>query len=223
MSIMWRTALLVVMVVQAQQAIADTQNVTIEVGGKSIVASAPVGFHEISQLSPEYRKLMEAGVPPINRALGFFFSENDVERIMNGEAPELVRYMSLQTLREAEHSDISGARFSQLMNKFKQQQDTLLESVRDEVDSLLDDFSANFSKERGFALGLEIGEQVSLGVFMQKSDVLGYAVLTKYRLSVEGVQSDTTKSLIQPSLGFWVCRLHQLQGFTSSERSTFGS
>ena len=133
MSAIWRTVLLL-LVIQAQQAIAGTQNVTIEVGGKAVFVPTPVGFHEISQLSPETRKLMETMTPPNNRLLAVFVSEDDVGRIMLMGSPEFLRYMLLQVNRELEHFDISGAQFSQLISQFKQDHNNLLEKVKDTYD-----------------------------------------------------------------------------------------
>lgn len=42
------------------------------------------------------------------------------------------------------------------------------------------------SKEYGFPLKLEVGELVSLGVFMEKTDAVGFAVLQKNRVSANG-------------------------------------
>jgi hypothetical protein len=43
---------------------AETQNIQIEVGGVKIDVQAPIGFHEISSLSPETRNLAETMTPP---------------------------------------------------------------------------------------------------------------------------------------------------------------
>lgn len=81
MSVIVRIVFLV-LVIQPHQPIAGIQNLAIEVSGKALYVPAPVGFHEISQLSPETLKLAETMTPADNRLLAIFVSENDLGRII---------------------------------------------------------------------------------------------------------------------------------------------
>lgn len=174
----------------AYQALAGTQSVTIDVGGTQIYVPAPNSFHEVSQLSPETRKLAETMTPPDNRLLAVFVSEADLGRIMKGESPQLYRYMYLQVFRELEKSGLTAAEFQQLGNQVKQQQETLLEKVRSRVGSLVDSASAKLSKERNIPLKIQFGEQAPLGVFLNNSDAIGFASLARVRVSANGKQVD---------------------------------
>ena len=181
---------LLLMVVVSHEATAGTQSVTVDVGGQGLYLPAPAGFHEISLLSPETRKLAETLTPPSNRLLAVFVSESDLGRIMKGESPELQRYMFMQAYRQLEKSDISGAQFSKLVAQVKQQQYTLLEKSKDQVDSVIDRASGKISKDYGISLKVNIGEPVPLGVFMEKSDAVGFAMLAKCHGAAEGQQVD---------------------------------
>lgn len=178
------------MAIPAYQAIAGTQSVTIEVGGKTIHVPAPAGFHEISELSPYTRKLAEGMTPQNNRLLAVFVSESDLGRIMKGESPEFGRHMLLMVYRQLEHTDFSGAQFQQLVGQVKQEQEILLEKVKDKAGSLLDDALGKLSKDDGVSLKLKVGETVSLGVFIERNDTVGFASLTKCQVSAEGQQID---------------------------------
>ena len=112
---------------------ADTKNIQVDIGGVKIDAQAPNGFHEVSSLSPETRKLAETMTPPNNRLLAVFVSEEDLGRIMKGKAPEFGRYMFLQTLRKLENRNISNRQFQQLAILIKEQQNTLLNQVKEKV------------------------------------------------------------------------------------------
>lgn len=76
------------------------------------------------------------------------------------------------------------------MNQVKQQQQTLLEKVKDKVGSLFDDAGGKLSKKYGGSLKLQVGEQVPLGVFLDRNDAIGFASLAKYRVSAEGEHLD---------------------------------
>ena len=80
--------LCLVFIVISASALADTKNILVEIGGVRIDVQAPIRFHEISTLSPETRKLAETMTPSKNRLLAVFVSEDDLGRIMKGEAPQ---------------------------------------------------------------------------------------------------------------------------------------
>jgi len=192
MSAIFRTFFfLLLMVLQAHRAIAGTQSVTVDVGGQSVYVPAPAGFHEISRLSPETRKLAETFTPPDNRLLAVFVSESDLGRIMKGETPKAERYMFLQVYRRLENSGISGTQFSQLVGQVKQQQDTILEKAKDEVGPLVDKASGKFADDYGISLKLKIGDLVPLGFFMEKSDAAGFASFGKIQGDADGQQLDS--------------------------------
>ena len=150
---------------------AETQNIQIEVGGVKIDVQAPIGFHEISSLSPETRNLAETMTPPSNRLLAIFVSEDDLGRIMKGEVPKFGRYMLLQVFRELENTNISNGQFRQLVAQIKAQQNTL-------------------PKEYELSQKMKIGEHVPLGVFFEQSNAIGFASLVKYQAEAEGEKLD---------------------------------
>lgn len=165
---------LLLLVMYAHQSMADTQNVTIDLGDRPVSIPAPEGFYEISQLSPKTRKLAEAVTLPDSRLLAVYVSES----------PKFEKYIVLQTSRRLEQLDVSEVQFSQLVAQVKQ--DALAKMIKEEVGPLVDDAAGKLSKEYGFPLKLEVGELVSLGVFMEKTDAVGFAVLQKNRVSANG-------------------------------------
>lgn len=178
------------LVIQTHQSIAATQSVTIKIGKKNIYVPAPAGFHEISRLSPEIRKQAETFTPPNNRLLAVFVPESDLGRIMKGESPESGRYMFLQVYRKFENTDASSVLFRQFVDPMKKEQEILLEKVRYKVGPLLDNAARTLSKDLGISMKVKIGEQVSLGMFMEENDAVGFAVLSKAQVSVEGQNLD---------------------------------
>ncbi len=181
---------ILLLVIHAHQSIASTHSVTIKIGKKNIYVPAPAGFHEISRLSPETRKLSETMTPPNNRLLAVFVSESDLGRIMKEESPEFGRYMFLQVYRKFENTDASSVLFRQFVDQIKKEQEILLEKVRYKVGPLLDNATGKLSKDLGISMKMKVGEQVSLGVFMEENDAVGFAVLSKVQVSVEGEKLD---------------------------------
>lgn len=169
---------------------ADTKNIKVDIGGVKIDVQAPNGFHEISSLSPETRKLAETMTPPNNRLLAVFVSEEDLGRIMKGETPEFGRYMFLQVFWKLENTNISNRQFQQLATQLKEQQNTLLNKVKDKVGVLVEGAAEKISKEYELSLKMKIGEQVPLGIFFEQSNAVGFAILAKYKVEAEGEKLD---------------------------------
>ena len=182
--------LCLVFIVISASALADTKNILVEIGGVRIYVQAPIGFHEISTLSPETRKLAETMTPPKNRLLAVFVSEDDLGRIMKGEAPQFERYMFLQVFRELENSNISTAQFQQLVAQVKEQQNTLQSKLKKDVATLVEGAAEKMSKEYELSLKIKMGEQVPLGVFYEKHNAVGFSSLGKYQVETEGEKLD---------------------------------
>lgn len=183
-------AILVLLAMQLHQTIAGTQSVVVQVGGKTIDIPAPAGFHEISELSPETMRLVEKAVPPDNRLLAAFVSEGDLERIMKGEVPEYRRYMMVQVFRKFEQMTISGSQFAQFADKARREQGTLSEESKAKTQRLVNQAGREILEGYDLAADIRIGEPVSLGVFVDKSDTIAYATLTKYQVATEESKQD---------------------------------
>ncbi|MCY4390060.1 MAG: hypothetical protein OXC18_23425 [Desulfurellaceae bacterium] len=172
-------------------AIADTKNVEVDIGGVKIDVKAPNGFYEISSLSSETRKIAETMTPPTNRLLAVFVSEEDLGRIVKGESPIFERYIFLQVFRRLEATTISNTDFQKLITHFKGQQNILFDENKDMVDSLLEGATKKMSKEYDFSLKMKLGENISLGIFLEQPNAFGAVNLVKYRVNAEGKELDS--------------------------------
>ncbi len=189
-----RTAL-VLLVAQAQQALAGTQSVTVSVGGESILIPAPPGFHEISQLSPETRKDFEKAVPPENRLLAAFVSEDDLGRIMKGELLNARRYLMVEAHRELEHMTMTGSDFADMVAAVRRKKGAVSEETKTRVQRLTDQRTREVFGSDASAVQITAGEEVPLGVFVDKSDVIGYATISKSQVVVNGVKQDLVTTM----------------------------
>ncbi len=164
---------------------ADTKNIQVNVGGVKIDVQAPTKFYEISKISPETRKIVEGFVPPTNRLLAIFVSEEDLEKVTKGELPELNRYMLLQTYRKLETKNISTKQFQIVIKQIKEQQDTVFNKEKDKIDKLVDNAAEQISNEYDTSMEIKIGEIVPLGVFYEHPNAIGIAILSKVQVADE--------------------------------------
>lgn len=196
---------------------ADTKNIQLDIGGVTIDVQAPNGFHEISSLSPETRQLVKTMMPPDNRLLGVFVSEEDLGRIMKAEAPELSRYMSLQVFRKLENTTLSNRQFQQLANQLKEEQNTLLNKAKDKAGLLVEGAAENISKEYEISLEMRLGELVPLGMFFEQSNAVGFASLAKMEVEVEGEKFD---EVVAGGMSFLLARGKLLYAYVYSTYET---
>lgn len=169
---------------------AATKSIKVDVGGLKIDIQAPVGFHEISSLSPKTRKLFETVTPPDNRLLAVFVSKEDLGRIMKGKAPNFYRFINLQVSRKLEDKNISNALFQQLANQIKEEHHSLLETFKYEVGGLIERGAEKLSAEYDLSIKIKNFKQVPLGIFLDKPGAVGLAYLVKNNVEVEGEQLD---------------------------------
>lgn len=169
---------------------AQTANDPLLVGGVTIEAPSLPGFNEISKISPEVVALAEAMIPPANRLLGVYLSDRDYEKLVNGESPEFDRYMFIQVHRELENKNVSRADFREISTQLKAQQDTILDDVKEDVGKLFDNASNQISKDYDVSLDMQLGDQKSLGVFLDQPNAVAFTSLVKYQGNLEGEPFD---------------------------------
>jgi hypothetical protein len=162
----------------------------LQVGGVTIDAPALAGFNEISQISPDVVALAQTMIPATNRLLGVYLSDRDYEKLVNGESPDFDRYMFIQVHRELENKNISRADFREISTQLKAQQDTILDDVREDVGKIFDSASNQISKDYDVSLDMQLGDQKSLGVFLDQPNAVAFTSLVKYQGSLEGESFD---------------------------------
>lgn len=182
---------LVLLVMVSSPLSANGSSADVVIGGVEMSIKSPEGFVEISDISPQTRNIMEKFVPPTNRLLGLFVTQDDLARIHNGSGPEMNRYMMLQTNRQLEAMRISDSDFGQLSNQVREQQFTLMKKHRGEIDELVDHASKRFSDEYDTKFKVEVGEQLPLGVFNDQPAAIGIGFLGRYQIDVEGEMIDS--------------------------------
>ncbi len=81
------------------------------VGPTRLSLPIPDGYEEATQVAPALRQFGERLAPPVNRVLAYFVSTDDVRALRaSANGAEFKRYFLVETLRQAEQSDISPRR-----------------------------------------------------------------------------------------------------------------
>jgi hypothetical protein len=169
---------------------AQTTADPLQVGGVTIEAPSLPGFNEITKVSPDVVALAQTMIPATNRLLGVYLSDWDYEKLVNGEAPDFDRYMFIQVHRELENKNISRSDFGEISTQLKAQQDTILDDVREDVGKIFDSASDQISKDYDVSLDMQLGDQKSLGVFLDQPNAVAFTSLVKYQGSLEGESFD---------------------------------
>ena len=182
--------LVLLLILGASPAMAGTQSVTVDVGGTSIVAPAPGGFYEVSEVSAETRQRAEASTPPMNRLLAVYVSQDDFKRVSDGLPAKLERYMFLQVARQIEGMDVTGQVYQEIASEIKKNQPAITEKAKKTVDDLLNDMSGKLSDQTGVSTQLKLGEQLPLGSFLDGQDAFGFGSIVKYVVSMGGQQQE---------------------------------
>ena len=167
--------------------ISYSQTTTVNLGGTPIYLPAPVGFHEISTLSPENKRIAELSTYKNNRLLAVYYSEGDVGRIMKNENAELSKYMLVQTMDSAVKRKTSKSQFRDLADGIKDDQYKLWNQYKHKVEPWMEKTSSNIADAYNFInFEMKIGEPVPLGVFYDTPEAFSFAMLTKFSTSAEG-------------------------------------
>ena len=151
--------------------------VEVDIGGTTIQLPAPKGFIEVTALHPPSREIAQAITPPNNRLLAIYLHQTDLDAINVGNDATWRRYMMVQTDRQTENFEISDADFIEFRAILKNQQDVLLDKVKDQVDGYFESINTGADPHSK----IKVGYLLPLGVFADENRRLASESLSKYR------------------------------------------
>lgn len=169
---------------------AETPYGLITIGEAVITVPPPAGFREVSTLAPDVRELSENATPASNRLLGVYLSGADVMLVEKGEIPLMERYMYLQTFRATEAYPVAPEDFAALTREMRAQRQPLPGNATDGVNADLDELSRQLSSKHSLEVAFETGKPVPLGVYLDRPDALGMAMLVPYVMNVDDERAD---------------------------------
>ena len=150
--------------------------IEVSIADQALVLPPPAGFVEGSAVSAQARAFAEQLTPKTNRLLAFFVTREDATRLTEGQAATWHRYMLVQAEIQSETLRINPDDFFELRALLTSQQKTLMATVQQDAESLLDSLANDIGAE------IDIGRSVPLGVFSEDQSHISIAGLTRYQV-----------------------------------------
>jgi hypothetical protein len=157
---------------------ADARNFSIKVHNTEINVRAPDGFYESSYIDPLVSEIFSKLMPDDLRIHAILIPKDGMD--------DDSRYMVLVTVKEVEKLKLSQRMFDKEIRKImREQQFTLMNSLKDEINDLFIEKSNTFSNDYDMNISLKTNEMTSLGVFLDNSDSIGFATIMNMEVSAE--------------------------------------
>lgn len=182
----------------ALPAISDTFNI----GGKMIDIPAPSGYTRVTDEMPELKRLLDQMVDPLNDTLAFYIHEQSAPIALSGDIPDLDRYFILKLNKKLRYHNVSVADFEQLRTTVKLQNQTIMDEVRRQLPSLMDQFNQNLSKEYDATVAFSISQMIPLDPHLDSEDAISYSMFINYSIDgglQESVVIPATVTMANPS------------------------
>ena len=167
------------------------------VGPTRLSLPIPDGYEEATQVAPALRQFGERLAPPVNRVLAYFVSTDDVRALRaSASGAEFKRYFLVETLRQAEQSDISPAEFSQAQTIIRDQYKHMLpdaaKAMKPQIDSLANELRESSG---GKISGLKVGELRGLDIFIDDPQAISLLAVTKVTVQTQDTSTEVPMAL----------------------------
>ena len=159
----------------------NSKSTIINLGGNKVTISSPYGFHieNDNELIKILKTMFSSGEMSIKVILS---PDIDSDRF---------RIMMVVTLSKFEDKNISKKEFKYLSKILVEQQYTLLSTVKDRVDKVVESSIGSINDSYNLNAEASIDEMTSMGVFIDKEDAVSMAVEVKAQISMDGYSDNT--------------------------------
>ena len=149
----------------------------ISVGGTTISLPPPEGFFRYDGKSAKVDSFEQRLVPPTNRLLAAFGSEETLAEVLMDHLPKSERHFAAESERSLESRDITPSFFAASKPSLRK---TVSSPLDEKYRSVIKEIESNWSSDIGASLRL--GEMIPLGFFDDTSDSLCFSALTKVQV-----------------------------------------
>jgi hypothetical protein len=146
---------------------------TYRVGLKSIVVPAPANLQEAGA---DYRVLFEHDAPDSNRLVAAFLPAEVIEKLPARQEDGLFRYAFLETLRQAEFTEIDEATYKQVEEAVAKQYGTSTDAPALDVKGFQDELNHKLKAEGG-TREISLNKPVVLGTFFSKPNAIAIGMM----------------------------------------------
>lgn len=124
---------------------------------------------------------------PTNRLLAFFVAEDDIDLVRAGQLKPLRRYFMVQTLRQAERTEVSAPMFQSVRKVLRDQFDEMLKLARPGIEKQMDKATSELGPGLGVPdLKMRVGEVRPQEFFLDQADRIGFTILTVFQAEAGG-------------------------------------
>ena len=164
-------------------AYADSRNFSFKVNNTNINVRMPDGFYESSYINPEALDMAKTFYPDYLNVHAVLMPKgiSDTER--------LSRYIILVTDNNIAKRKLSQKDFNDLREVMREQQFTLMNELRENINEEIDAGASRISKKYAMDYIAEIGETIPLGVFIDNEKVMSINTIMNMSASANGISS----------------------------------
>lgn len=175
--------------------------VDVHIAGQTIPVPAPTGFSEIGKIAPNTFSMFEAVLPVENRLLAVFVSEENVGRLLRGEAPVLDKYMLVDSPKELEESTLTKAQFAGLRTALRRQYAAPTQNAPERMNEAVVKAGKALSRLSGTQVDLTVEGIAPLGIDSETASSITMSLLARYKTlagneHVQQVTAGTTTTLL---------------------------
>jgi len=152
-------------------------NETVSIGNQSLSIPLPAPFVRVDGLSKLVDQAMASMLPPSNRSLMMIATPADAARIKAGTPGDMPRFMSVQTLREAESQTISLREFKEISEELEKQFSaggSGMQTAQSQINQQL--------KNNNLGVDLKLGETRSLGIYEKSPQAFQFGLMMKAQI-----------------------------------------
>ncbi len=157
----------------------------VDIAGTKLAIPAPDGCKWIASDLP-YARLMERFVPPQNRQLALFLTEDDAAIVADGEVPEPTRLFYVQTAKAVVDRFATSADFAAAKKEIKSQHASIAKEVEKQMPGFMEDVNKGISAEYNVDVALSVSQVVPLPPHHESDRSLAISMLTKYAAAGAG-------------------------------------
>ncbi|HOQ04283.1 MAG TPA: hypothetical protein PKY88_03595 [Anaerohalosphaeraceae bacterium] len=166
--------------------------VEITIGEETLQVSAPDGFTELKSISEEQFAMFEGMLPKSNRLLAVFISQQDAGRLLRGEPAQFREYMTVHSVKELENLTLPKYQFAELRSVLRKEYDTLLQNQEESIDKMTNEAGKALSQRFGAEVNFNVNGVIPLGIDKETASYITMSQIAKYKLSVDGDQTEHT-------------------------------
>ncbi len=173
--------------------------IDVDVGGTTVSIPTPSGCSLIASDLP-YAQLMERFVPPQNRQLALFLTEDDAAIVAKGEIPEPRRLFYVQTAKVVVDRFASSADFEAVKSGIKDQHASMTKEVEKQLPVFMENVSKGLSADYNLDLALSVSQVLPLPSHHESDRSLAFSMVTKHGMTDAEGNSVTWEAAVTTTL-----------------------